>query len=68
MAVVHEFVELVEVHVPMFDKFGYIWYMIDYGPQSDTLYAIVLKDSGEVWQLPHKDFRISKNVSYGISV
>ena len=68
MGLVHQFSELIEVYVPMFSKTGYIWYMIDYGPQSDTLYAIVLKDSGEVWQLTHKDFRISKNISYGISL
>lgn len=59
-----EFKELVEVTTAKGD--GLIWYMIDYGPHSDTLYCVVLKDSGECWQMTHKDFRIKTNVSMGI--
>lgn len=59
-----EFKEPVEVTTPKGD--GIIWYMIDYGPNSDTLYTIVLKDSGECWQMTHKDFRVKPNVSLGV--
>lgn len=59
-----EFKEHLEVVTPKGD--GYIWYMIDYGPQSDTLYTIILKESGECWQMSHKDFRVKANVSLGI--
>ncbi len=59
-----EFKDPVEVTTPKGD--GYIWYMIDYGPHSDTLYTIVIKESGECWQMSHKDFRIKSNVSLGI--
>lgn len=61
---VMEFRELVEVSTPKGD--GVIWYMMDYGPQSDTLYTIILKDSGECWQMTHKDFRIKANTTMGI--
>lgn len=61
---VHEFNEQLEVTTPKGD--GYIWYMMDYGPQSDTLYTIIMKDTGECWQMCHKDFRVKPNTSLGI--
>ena len=62
--IVHEFKELVEVTTAK--GTGYIWYMMDYGPHSDTLYTIIIKETGEWWQMSHKDFRISQNVTMGI--
>lgn len=59
-----EFKDPVEVTTPKGD--GYIWYLIDYGPNSDTLYTIILKQTGECWQMSHKDFRVKPNVSLGI--
>ena len=59
-----EFKEAVEVYTPKGE--GIIWYMIDYGPHSDTLYTIVIKATGECWQMSHKDFRVKQNVSLGI--
>jgi hypothetical protein len=59
-----EFKELVEVTTSKGD--GYIWYMLDYGPHSDTLYTIIIKESGECWQMCHKDFRIKQNITMGI--
>lgn len=59
-----EFKEALEVSTPKGD--GFIWYMIDYGPHSDTLYTIIIKDSGECWQMCHKDFRIKQNTTLGI--
>jgi hypothetical protein len=40
--------------------------MMDYGPHSDTLYTIIIKESGECWQMCHKDFRIKQNTTMGI--
>ncbi|MDB5207435.1 MAG: hypothetical protein JWR72_2510 [Flavisolibacter sp.] len=45
---------------------GYIWYMMDYGAHADTLYTIIIKESGECWQMSHKDFRVKSNTSLGI--
>jgi hypothetical protein len=59
-----EFKDPIEVTTPKGD--GYIWYMIDYGPHSDTLYTIIIKQTGECWQMSHKDFRVKTNVSLGI--
>jgi hypothetical protein len=59
-----EFRELVEVSTPKGD--GVVWYMMDYGPSSDTLYTIVIKETGECWQMTHKDFRVKPNITMGI--
>ena len=59
-----EFRDPVEVSTPKGD--GLIWYMMDYGPNSDTLYTIIMKESGECWQMTHKDFRIKANTTMGI--
>ncbi len=59
-----EFRDPVEVSTPKGD--GLIWYMMDYGPNSDTLYTIIIKETGECWQMTHKDFRIKANTTMGI--
>lgn len=59
-----EFKDPVEVTTPKGD--GYIWYMIDYGPHSDTLYTVIIKETGECWQMSHRDFRVKTNVSMSI--
>ena len=45
---------------------GYVWYMLDYGPHADTLYTIIIKSTGECWQMSHKDFRVKTNITLGI--
>ena len=59
-----EFKEMVEVSTSKGD--GYIWYMMDYGPNSDSLYTIIIKETGECWQMTHKDFRVKSNTTMGI--
>ncbi|HUC80731.1 MAG TPA: hypothetical protein VMR70_07420 [Flavisolibacter sp.] len=59
-----EFQEPLEVTTAYGD--GYIWYMMDYGPHADTLYTIIVKETGECWQMTHKDFRVKTNTSLGI--
>ena len=59
-----EFKEPLEVTTAYGD--GYIWYMMDYGAHADTLYTIIIKETGECWQMSHKDFRVKTNTSLGI--
>ena len=44
---------------------GIIWLVTDYGHETDTIYTILLNDSGEVWQFTHKDFRVKSNLTFG---
>ena len=45
---------------------GYVWYLMDYGPHADTLYTVIIKETGECWQMTHKDFRVKTNTTLGI--
>lgn len=44
---------------------GIIWLVTDYGHETDTIYTIILNDSGEVWQFVHKDIRVKANYTFG---
>jgi len=44
---------------------GIIWLLTDYGHETDTIYTIILNDTGEVWQFVHKDIRVSANYTFG---
>jgi hypothetical protein len=32
--------------------------------ETDTIYTIILDDSGEMWQFTHKDLRACKNITF----
>ena len=53
----------IEVLTPKGD--GIIWLVTDYGHETDTIYTIILNDTGEVWQFVHKDIRVSANYTFG---
>lgn len=53
----------VEVTTPMGD--GIIWLVTDYGHETDTIYTVILNESGEFWQFRHKDIRAKKNITFG---
>jgi hypothetical protein len=44
---------------------GIIWLVTDYGHETDTLYTIIINDTGEMWQLRHKDLIVKNNISFG---
>jgi hypothetical protein len=44
---------------------GIIWLVSDYGHETDTIYTIILNDTGEMWQFVHKDIRVSSNYTFG---
>ena len=44
---------------------GIIWLVTDYGHETDTIYTIVLNDTGELWQFIHKDIRVAANYTFG---
>lgn len=53
----------VEVSTPKGD--GIIWLVTDYGHETDTLYTVIINETGEMWQLRHKDIIIKNNISFG---
>lgn len=52
----------VEVATPKGD--GIIWVITDYGHETDTIYTIILNDTGEMWQYTHRDIRVKSNITF----
>jgi hypothetical protein len=51
-----------EVSTPKGD--GVVWYLIDYGHESDTIYTIIINETGELWQFTHKDIIVKPNITF----
>ena len=52
----------VEVSTPKGD--GILWMVIDYGHETDTIYTVIINDTGEFWQFTHKDIKAKKNITF----
>jgi hypothetical protein len=44
---------------------GIIWLVTDYGHETDTLYTVIINETGQMWQLRHKDLIVKNNISFG---
>tara|TARA_R110000868_G_scaffold355803_1_gene617368 strand:- start:295 stop:492 length:198 start_codon:yes stop_codon:yes gene_type:complete len=53
----------VEVNTPKGP--GIIWLVTEYGHETDTMYTIIINDTGELWQFVHKDIIVKNNITYG---
>lgn len=53
----------VEVSTPKGDDI--IWLVTDYGHETDTIYTVIIDDTGEMWQLRHKDIIVKNNITFG---
>ena len=51
-----------EVSTPKGD--GVVWYLIDYGHESDTIYTIIINDTAELWQFTHRDIIVKPNITF----
>jgi hypothetical protein len=63
---IFEPVNRIEVTTPKGD--GIIWLVTDYGHETDTIYTVILNETGELWQFIHKDIRTKSNITYGRSL
>lgn len=52
-----------EVSTPKGD--GVVWLVIDYGHETDTIYTVIINNSGELWQFRHKDLLVKSNITFG---
>lgn len=53
----------IEVSTPK--GIGVILFVTDYGHETDTIYTVVINETGEFWQFTHKDIRAKNNITYG---
>jgi hypothetical protein len=44
---------------------GHAEFLLDYGPEADLLWVVVIRDTGEIWTLRNADLRATANVSIG---
>ncbi len=44
---------------------GHAEFLLDYGPEADLLWVVVMRDTGEIWTLRNADIRATANVSIG---
>ena len=43
---------------------GVVWYLIDYGHEADTIYTIIINETGELWQFTPKDIIVKPNITF----
>lgn len=44
---------------------GFAHLVIDYGPESDLYWTVLIIETGEIWTYPNKYVRASKNITLG---
>lgn len=52
----------IEVTTPKGD--GIIWLVTDYGHETDTIYTVIINQTGEMWQYCHKDIIVKPNITF----
>lgn len=53
----------VEVTTPKGD--GVIWLVTDYGHETNTIYTVIIDETGQMWQFTHKDLIVKSNITFG---
>jgi len=43
---------------------GVIWLVTEYGYETDTIYTVIINETGEFWQYVHKDIRAKNNITF----
>jgi hypothetical protein len=51
-----------EVTTPKGD--GIVWLVTDYGHETDTIYTVIINNTGEMWQFTHKDIIVKPNITF----
>lgn len=59
---IHEFTNRLEVSTPKGD--GAVWYVIDYGHETDSVYTVIINETGELWQFTHRDIKVKSNITF----
>jgi hypothetical protein len=52
----------VDVTTPKGD--GIVWLVTDYGHETDTIYTVIIDQTGELWQYIHKDIIVKPNITF----
>jgi hypothetical protein len=52
----------IDVTTPKGD--GIIFLVTEYGPETDTIYTIIINQTGELWQYTHSDLIVKPNITF----
>lgn len=52
----------VEVSTPK--ENGIIFLVTDYGHETDTIYTVIINDTGEFWQFTHRQIKAKSNITF----
>ena len=44
---------------------GIIWLVTELGHETDTIYTIIINQTGEMWQYCHRDIKVKSNITFG---
>jgi len=44
---------------------GFAHFVIDYGPESDLYWTVLITETGEIWTYANRHVRASKNITLG---
>jgi hypothetical protein len=53
----------IPMNTPKGEGFAHIW--IDYGPESDLYWTVLIISTGEIWTYANRYVRASKNITLG---
>ena len=43
---------------------GVVWLVTDYGHETDTIYTIIINQTGEMWKYTQKDIIVKPNITF----
>jgi hypothetical protein len=44
---------------------GFAHVLIDYGPETDLYWTVIITETGEIWTFSNREIRASKNITLG---
>jgi len=47
---------------------GVIFLVTEYGPETDTIYTIIINTTGELWQYTHRQIIVKSNITFGRNI
>ena len=47
---------------------GSILFVTDYGTETDTIYTIIINQTGELWQYTHRQIKVKSNITFGRNI
>jgi len=44
---------------------GLILFVTEFGTETDTIYTIIINETGELWQYTHRQIKVKSNITFG---